>query len=335
MPSSATALTSSRPDLAEGLVEFDLLGNMAGMVAAQIFRPLPVAGTVGKFGRIPIEQLISKQKKTAKGIGANYGRDEWTFITESWTTERHGREGVIDDQERNIYGEYFDLEMVTAQRIQNQVMEGSEERVVPVITNETTWSAQTASAAVAWGTVGTSTPLVDVKVAKAEFRKRTGVKPNALCIDWETCENLLITESLIDISRHQNYIDVRAKSLGETPSAAKMTLSALFNLPYIIISDAVENTAAQGLTAVVGSTFPVGTALVTRVAETMDIREPCIGRTFYYAEDGTSGDFGGGMMRPVVESYRDEPKESDVIRVKFDVDEKLLYSEMIQLIAVD
>jgi hypothetical protein len=53
------------------------------------------------------------------------------------------------------------------------------------------------------------------------------------------------------------------------------------------------------------------------VATSGDIREPCIGRTFHWAQDGSS--IGG-----TVEQYREEQTRSNVIRVRHDVDELII-----------
>ena len=60
--------------------------------------------------------------------------------------------------------------------------------------------------------------------------------------------------------------------------------------------------------------------MVARVAETQDHREPCIGRTFHWGEDGST--IGG-----TVETYRDENIRSDIVRNRLDVDEKRLVIE--------
>jgi hypothetical protein len=62
------------------------------------------------------------------------------------------------------------------------------------------------------------------------------------------------------------------------------------------------------------------------VAVTDDIREPCLGRTFHWGEDGSQI---GGLM----ESYREEQKRSDIIRCRHDVDEKVLYTQMGHLLS--
>jgi hypothetical protein len=65
--------------------------------------------------------------------------------------------------------------------------------------------------------------------------------------------------------------------------------------------------------------------MICRVATTADPREPCIARTFHWADDGSQ--IGG-----TAETYRDETKRSDIVRVRHDVDEIVMYTEMGHLI---
>ena len=61
--------------------------------------------------------------------------------------------------------------------------------------------------------------------------------------------------------------------------------------------------------------------MVCRGAETNDIKEPCLGRIFHWAEDGSEI---GGM----VETYREESSRADIVRVRHDVQEQVLYTQM-------
>jgi hypothetical protein len=67
-------------------------------------------------------------------------------------------------------------------------------------------------------------------------------------------------------------------------------------------------------------------AMVCRVATSADIREPCIARTFHYTPDGSQ--IGG-----TIETYRDETIRSDIVRVRHEVDEVVMYAQMGHLIA--
>jgi len=85
-----------------------------------------------------------------------------------------------------------------------------------------------------------------------------------------------------------------------------------------------KQTADEGLAPVLANVWSDEYAMVCCIATNNDVRQPCIGRTFHWAEDGSQP---GGTP----ESYRDEPVRSDIIRVRHDVDELLMHTEAAQL----
>jgi hypothetical protein len=62
------------------------------------------------------------------------------------------------------------------------------------------------------------------------------------------------------------------------------------------------------------------------VATDQDIRTPCVARTFHWSEDGSQ--IGG-----TVETYYDDPRRSNIVRVRHQVDELVLYPETGHLIS--
>ena len=59
--------------------------------------------------------------------------------------------------------------------------------------------------------------------------------------------------------------------------------------------------------------------MICKTPDSNDIQEPCVGRTFHWSADGSS-------MGGTVETYRDETKRSNIVRVRQDTDEKVLYA---------
>ena len=65
MPSPSSALSTQRPDLAASLEEFDLMMDAEGFIGHRVLAFQDVAKQSGKFGVIPIEQLL-QAKETAR-----------------------------------------------------------------------------------------------------------------------------------------------------------------------------------------------------------------------------------------------------------------------------
>ena len=82
----------------------------------------------------------------------------------------------------------------------------------------------------------------------------------------------------------------------------------------------MKNTANEADSVSLSSVWSNEYAMVCRVATSNDMHEACIARTFHWGADGSS--VGG-----TVESYRDETVRGEIIRVRHDVDEVVMYPE--------
>ena len=117
--------------------------------------------------------------------------------------------------------------------------------------------------------------------------------------------------------------NIASSGAGESVKASKITeqqLAEVFDLDHVIVAGSAKNTANTGQAASLSQIWSSEYAMVARVAETNDIREPCLGRIFHWGEDGSEI---GGM----IETYRDETVRGDVVRVRHDVDEVVFYVE--------
>ena len=99
----------------------------------------------------------------------------------------------------------------------------------------------------------------------------------------------------------------------------------MFDLRQVLIGDAQKQNAKEGQASSLTDVWSNEYAAVCKVAQTNDIREVCVSRTFHWASDGSQI---GGVM----ESYRDETVRSDIIRARMDTQEKIIYTPALQLL---
>jgi hypothetical protein len=95
-------------------------------------------------------------------------------------------------------------------------------------------------------------------------------------------------------------------------------LAQVFDLDYVIVAGSSKNSAVEGQAPTPTQIWSDEYAMVCKVATSNDMREPCIGRTFHWSEDGSS--IGGS-----IEEYYEEQSRSKIIRVRHDVDEVVMY----------
>lgn len=317
MPNPSAALTTLRPDLGASLMELDLAMARQGFIGYQLMRPLVVSVQSGTFGRVPLEELL-RDRPLNRAPGSRYNRDEWRFTEDSFATQERGLEGVLDDREVAMHQNFFSAEAITTERTRDQVLRAAEKRVADLLTATATFVD--AAAGTAWTTVATADPLLNVDTRVQAIRAATGLTPNAIVIPYKAWRALRRTTQFKDF--------VASSGAGESNLIGRITrqqIAEFFDIENVFIGDGQRNTAKQGQTAVLGEIWDATIVAVGRIATTDDIREPCVGRTFDWRADG-------GMVEGTVESYRDETVRGEAIRVRHDVQEKLLVPECWELI---
>lgn len=315
MPAPTSALTTLRPDLASFL-EYDLESDRLGYVASKVFPVVEVASQAGVFGVIPVEQLL-QQRTTARAPGSGYSRGNFTFTTSSFACEEHGAEEPVDDRQAKMYREYFDAEQVATLRAFSAVLRNAERRVADAVFNATTWNGAALTTGITheWDDATNCVPITDVNAARNKVYDGSGLWANALIINKKVFHNLRRSAQVIDA--------IESAGAGDASKQSDITadlLARVFDLDFVIVAGASRNSAAEGAAATPTQIWSDEYAMVCRIATSADMAEPCIGRMFHWSEDGSSP---GGT----VESYRDEIVRANIIRVRHDVDEVVLYPQ--------
>ena len=313
MPSPSTSLATLRPDLADSFMEFDLDANQSGFISSQVLPAMTPRKQAGTFGRIPVEELL-KERDTSRAPGSGYARSGFTFLPDTYACEEQGAEEPVDDREEAMYADYFDAEQIATSRARHAVMINAEKRVAAAVFNATTWASFTTAVSVEWDTAATATPLVDVEAAVQSVWDQCGIWPNAMIMNRKVFRNLRNADEIIDRVKFQGFMDARA---GNIPIAA---MAQAFDLQHLIVANSARDSANEGQDTVIAPVWSDEYCMICRIAETGDIREPCIGRIFHWTEDGS-------QLMGAIESYRDETVRADIIRCRHDVDEKILYVE--------
>ena len=315
MPSPTSSLATLRPDLATFL-EFDLESEKAGYIATQVFPVIDVQSQAGNFGKIPIEQLL-QQRDTKRAPGSGYARGKWDFLPATYSTLEYGVEEPVDDNEAKMYAEYFQAEQISTLRAFSAVLRSAEARVADAVFNTTTWTGSSLTTAITheWDDATNCVPLTDVEAAVQKIYDNSGLWANALVINRKVFRNLRNSAQVID--------RIESNGAGSPSKASDITvqmLAAAFDLDYIIVAGTSKNGAKEGQAASPTQIWSGEYAMVCKIATGPDMRDPCIGRTFHWSQDGSS--IGG-----TVETYRDERVRGDVVRVRHQVAEVVLYPQ--------
>lgn len=319
MPAPATTVVSQRPDLVGSMEEFPIEAAMMGSIALQAAPVIDVSLQADTIGVIRIEEYLQEQE-TKRASGSGYKRDDFNFEDISYSCVEHGLEGVIDDRDRRRYKHLVDAELVQAKRKRLQVMLAAENRVSALLFNATTFSGQTTAMGTAITNYASSTPVDKVETAVQAVYDRTGLWPNTLIMNRKNFRNL----------RHNAQVISRVSSSGAGDQARQgditvNQLSQVFDLPNILVGGMATNSANRGQTASLASAWSDSYMMVCYLDQGSDHQAPSLARTFHWSEDGSQ--IGG-----TIETYREEQNRSDIVRVRHDVHEKVIYPELGQLI---
>ena len=316
MPIGSTAATVNlRPDLA-AFFEYDLLADQAGFVASKVLPVIDVGLQADNPGKLPLEQLLF-QGETSRASGSGYSRGNFSFERFSYATQEHGWEEPVDDRDAQRYKHILQAEQVAVSRALSVVQRNAERRAANLVFNATTWNGASLTTAVQdeWDDAANCTPVVDVAAARNKIYDNSGLWANALVINYKVFLNLKNSEEIID--------RINSAGAGNASKASDITaamLAQVFDLDHVIVAGASRNNAVEGATPDPAQIWSDEYAMVCRVATGADIREPGLGRTFHWSEDGSS--IGG-----TIEQYRDETVRSEIYRVRHDVDEVIMYKE--------
>ena len=318
MPAPTTALNGYRPDIGTMIqidVELDRLGYIAPLVA-RVFESPEQSGT---YGRIKLEELM-KEPELGRNSRGEYNRTNFGFDDQTFATKEKGLEIPIDDRQSKIYKTWFDFEVVTTRNCLGIVLRGAEKRWADQLFSETTFSGQTTAAGTAWDDFSNATPVTNIDAAKNAVWDRTAIWPNALVITRKTFMNLRKCDEVTD-KLHSEGAGVSI----EPGRIQPMNLASVFDVDMVIVAGGARNSANEGQSRSVASIWSDSYALLARVATTDMMEEPCVARTIHWGEDGST--VGG-----TIETYYDNRTRGDVVRVRHEVDEKMIYTELGQLI---
>lgn len=307
MATRATSVGTPRADIMAAVK-----GGAMGFVPIghQLLTPGSTPKRRGAFGLIPVAALFEKPNvRRTKKSGANRTTWDYSEITYSLTTYAH--EELDNDEESAEYEDYFDYETVAAQRGIDIINRNMEYRIMQALHNTTTFTGASGTVActVEWDTAATADPIGDVTVGLTKIRAKCGMTADTLEVSWQGWRDLSkcaqIRSALQYTAMPDGFIplDAIAGALG----VKRVIVPGDAN----VYNSGVENAAG---TVTLGEIWDKEYAFLAVTNASADLAAPCIGRMFNWAQ-------AGGML--AVDTYREEQTESNVIRVKQCVQEKV------------
>jgi hypothetical protein len=314
-PNPSVSLGTLRPDLQTFFeARFSQLSEM--MIGTKVFPITSVGTQSGTFGKIPIEQLFRHSQGGERAAGAGYWRDIIQFEKDTFATAEYGFEEKVDNRMAAMYGNYFRAERIAMERALNKLLTRQEMRVAAAFDSAAYTSASMVQAKGngAWNTSG-GTMLKDIENAVQKVYAATGLWCNTLIMSKQAFRKTRDNPQLVDA--------IRSSGAGNPTKATDVTsqmLAAATDLPNVLVAGGTKNAAGPGAVASLAQVWG-NHCIVAVTAQTQDMEEPCVGRTFHWSEDGS---------RPngTVESYDEPQNRSTIIRARHETQEKQLYLQL-------
>jgi hypothetical protein len=291
-------------------------------VGQKVMPPLPVYESGGTYGIIPLEALL-KNGETIRNADGSYRRDDWDFDTNKFATQERGVEQRVDDNASAMFANYFDMERIATGRAMDRIARAQEIRISKLYFNTSNFANTGVSTP--WSTGSSATPIEDVKAGKKAFWQQCGLWPNAGLCERHLFMELQNCDEIVDRVKFQGFQDARPGNI------TAQAIAQALDLPQLIVAGGAQNTANPAQARSLSEIWSPNYFMLLLLPEGEDPVEPCTGRLFHWDESrqeyGDLATEGGSGPLPVVETYRDEPKRSDIVRVRHQVEEVIYYPE--------
>ena len=311
MPSPSTVLTTLSREL--GLYYEARLSELrADYIADMVFPVKEVRLQSATFKKIPIEEILNVPSELRRAPSSAYWRSTFQFTEDTYQTYDRGNEDPIDDSEQAAYSDFIDLAQEATQRVLHKILQDKEMRVAAALMDVATYtgtgSLNQAVTASTWN-VTSSKPITDVRLAADKMFANVGIYPNTLVISRPVFRALQVHPDVINA-----ITSAGAGDQARVRDITRQQMAAVFDVDSVVVGGGAKRSST--ISHIWGNH-----AMVCQVATSGDMREPCIGRQFHWAADGSSSS-------GTVEVYREENTRSNVVRARMHSGEKRIHTEM-------
>jgi hypothetical protein len=297
-------------------VKFDeLLTNISlqfaaapeGYLADKVLPPVPVAKESAAYWVYDKSRLDAPDSKRAPR--SQYNRIDWNVTTDTYLAEQYGLEGEIDDEERKNAASPLDLDVDTTEIVTDMVLNNREKRVADLVLSTATITNNiTLAGADQWTDYANSDPLDDIKTARTTiYTAAPGYGPNVMLMGYMTFEALKLHPDIKEIVKYT-----------ERAIITRQILAAVFEVDEVLVGKVIRRTSKEG--AVDAFTDVWGKDVLMFYRE----NRPSLKRASFGYQMRTND------LR--VFRYREDKRDTDVIRVSEKQDEKIVSSALGYLI---
>jgi hypothetical protein len=296
-------------------VKFDqLLTNISvqfaaapeGYLADMVLPPVPVMKESAAYWVYDKSRMDTPDSKRAPR--SEYNRVDWNVTTDTYLAEQYGLEGEIDDEERKNAAAPLDLDIDTTEIVTDMVLNNRELRITQLVLNTANVPNNITLAGAAQWSDPTSDPLTDIANArKAIYAAAPGYTPNTIAVGYAVFEALKAHPDIKEVVKYT-----------ERAIITRQILAAVFEVDDFLIGKVTRRTSKEGQADAFADVWGKDALLFYKETR------PTLKRASF-----------GYQMRENdlrVFRYREDKRDTDVIRVSEKQDEKLVAPQLGYLI---
>jgi hypothetical protein len=309
-----TSNATLRGDITTALIQASQADQ--GFIGTDVFPIYNSSVRAGQYLKLQLgnaELLNSDASKVAPGSA--YPRSARAFDNDNFTCVEFGLEEVVPDALASDVSRFFGLETETAKILLRNIQIGHEAEVASTLFDNGTFNATAALVAYTTGNLSTIDFIADVANAKQRLLKK-GVIANSVILNQEMFD--LVRRSPLTQNQFFGVVATDSRRM-----LSEQEIASAAGVERVYVGRAAKNTAAKGQSFSGSFILPNTFVAVAQVAGG-DFASGGVGRTIVWSEDA-SAPF-------VAESYRDEGRRSNILRVRSNRVVKVIDSTAAELI---
>ena len=263
--------------------------------------------------------LLVESDSVRHGSGDSYNRINRKYDTDTFDAQEWGLEATIPDDYAEEVDRFMNLEKTEAMLLERALRIAYEQRVAALLFNSAYFNTTATSAAYTTANIATMDPVSDVDYAKQRLMAK-GITPNAVVM------SLPVFNRIRRATLMQNQVfGVVPRTANQRMLPSEQDIAEAFGVETLYVAKAPVNANAEGNNVYSGS-FIWSTAYVA-VCQigSGEYEAGGVGRTIQWTKDTT------GLFTP--ETYRDDTRRSNVIRVRQHTAEKIIDETSCELLS--
>ncbi len=277
----------------------------AAFIAEQIAPPVPVRKQSGKYFIYDAAREAFRQTSDQRAPGAEANEIGFDISSDSYYCEDHALEAVIPDEERENADPAIQPDIDHTEFLSEKIALNQEIELAALIYGNASITNTTLVGDDQWSDPD-SDPIAAVEAQKEAIIEAVQAAPNTLVLPYPVFARVRTHPAIVD---KMKYVQLAAGTTAQ--------LAALFDVERVLVPRAIKNTAQPGQTPQIDYVWGKN-ALLAYVPPRVGLKQAAFAYSFRWALAP------GSVNGHVVETWRENRRKADMIRVQKYYDMKLI-----------